>query len=409
MSGHPDLADARAWAESCARASYGRLLALLTARTHDVAAAEDALADAFERALERWPTEGVPRNRDGWLLTVARNRQRDQWRSAAVRTSVPLDVERHARAVGEEQVAIPDRRLALLLVCAHEQISPGLQTPLMLNVVLGYTAEQISGAFAVPASTMASRLVRAKRRIKADRIPFEDPEQGDLWRRLAPVREAVYGAFAIEWPTVGRARHALVLGLGDLLTELAPGDPEVHGLAALMYLSSARLPARTGVDGRFVPLAQQDPQNWNGSMIERGHAHLRAAHKLGVVGRFQLEAAIAAVHCARGPDRPTDWPTLHRLHVALQELAPTLGGTVALAAVTAEIDGPAAGLEVLRAVADGTRRFQPAWSTRAHLLARLGHLDDARTACDRAITLATDPAEREYLALRRAELECPEA
>lgn len=402
VSGPDQAADARAQAEVSARASYGRLLALLSAQTSDVQAAEDALADAFERALRRWPIDGVPRNPTGWLMTVARNRQRDHWRSAAARTSVPLDIDHHAPTITEDVDRLPDHRLELMLVCADERINAGVRTPLMLNVVLGYTAAQIGQAFVIPASTMASRLVRAKRQIKTDRIPFTLPDADDLEDRLTSIREAVYGAYTIEWPAVPRERQALLLGLGDLLTELVPADPESHGLAALMDLISARVPARLDADGGFVPLDRQDPARWDQDLIERGHVHLRAAHRVASVGRFQLEAAIAALHCARGPHRSPDWATLHRLHTSLQQIAPSLGGEVALAMVVAELRGPAAGLEALDDLDAHTGRFQPAWSARAHLLDRVDRPAEAQAAYERARELSTDPAERAYLAARQA-------
>ncbi len=382
------------WAEAAARTSYGRLLALLAARTHDLAAAEDALAEAFERALIRWPVDGVPDDPDAWLLTVARNRQRDRWKSAAARSSVPFDEAVHDGPASGEA---PDRRLELLLVCAHPDLAAA-SVPLMLNTVLGFTAEQIGAALLIPTATMAARLTRAKKRIARDRIPFAVPEAGELDARLGPVLEAVYGSYSIEWPTPPRERHALLLGLAGAITEAAPSVAEAHGLAALMYLSSARLPARTDPDGRYVPLPQQDPRRWDADLIAAGHRHLRIAHALGTVGRFQLEAAIGAVHCARGLDEDPDWAHLRRLYDALDGLAPTRGAAVARAAVIAEIDGARAGLEALDAV-EGVDRLQSAWALRAHLLLRLGD-PAADEAYAKAISLTTDPAERMHLRRR---------
>ncbi|MBS4100851.1 RNA polymerase sigma factor [Tsukamurella paurometabola] len=386
--------DAEVRAELAARTSYGRLLALLAARSHDLAAAEDALADAFERALTRWPVDGVPDDPDAWLLTVARNRQRDRWRSAAERRSVPFDEAAHdAAAEGE----LPDRRLELLLVCAHPDLA-GASVPLMLNTVLGFTAARIGAAFLIPTATMAARLTRAKKRIAREKIPFALPGAGDLAARLAPVLEAVYGSYSIEWPTPPRERHALLLGLAGTVAEAAPAVAEAHGLAALMYLSSARLPARVDEDGRYIPLPQQDPRRWDGNFIAAGHRHLRAAHALGTVGRFQLEAAIGAVHCARRPGAAPDWAHLRSLYDALVALAPTRGAAVARAAVVAETDGARAGLEALEAV-HGVERLQSAWALRASLLERLRD-PAAAAAYAKAISLTTDPAEREHLQRR---------
>ena len=393
-----------------ARDSYGRLLALLSASTSDLASAEDALADAFERALRTWAAQGVPGNPDAWLLTVARNRLRDRWKSAQAQRVFPLAAEQDAPAdIGDVDVdAIPDRRLELLLVCAHPAIERAVHTPLMLNTVLGFTAEQVGRAFSVPTSTMATRLVRAKKRIKAARIPFRIPDRGDLPARMTAVLEAVYGAYVIDWATTGPQARQLpseALHLAEVLARLAPDDPEAHGLAALVQLSAARAPARIDPNGRFVPLADQDPSLWDRRLIDRAHEHLRAAHARGQLGRFQLEAAIQAVHCARRQAGPTDWATLLTLHRLLHTIAPSLGSGVALGAVTAEVQGPAAGLAtldtLLQDAGQHARRFQPARATRAHLLDQLGRSEEAVAAYDGAIDLTHDPAERQYLQHRR--------
>ncbi len=397
-------------ASLAARDSYGRLLALLSASTSDLASAEDALADAFERALRTWAAQGVPGNPDAWLLTVARNRLRDRWKSAQAQRVFPLDALRDAPTLIDDVDvdAIPDRRLELLLVCAHPAIEHAVHTPLMLNTVLGFTAEQVGRAFSVPTSTMATRLVRAKKRIKAARIPFRIPDRGDLPARMTAVIEAVYGAYVIDWTTTGPQARQLpseALHLAEVLAGLAPDDPEAHGLAALVQLSAARAPARVDTNGRFVPLADQDPSLWDPRLIDRAHEHLRAAHARGQLGRFQLEAAIQAVHCARRQAGPTDWPTLLTLHRLLHAIAPSLGSGVALAAVTAEVEGPAAGLATLDALlqhaGQQARRFQPARATRAHLLDQLGRSEEAVAAYDSAIELTHDTAERQYLQRRR--------
>ncbi len=429
--------EAASSASVAARDSYGRLLALLAASASDLAAAEDALADAFERALRTWPSQGVPGSPDAWLLTVARNRLRDEWKSARVQRTVPIEPGQDALVPGRGALvpgrgalvpgrgalapgrgalahiedidvdAIPDRRLELMLVCAHPAIDRTVRTPLMLNTVLGFTADQVGRAFSLPPSAMANRLVRAKKRIKAAGIPFRIPDRADLPARMASVLEAVYGAYVIDWATGPQARQlpSEALHLAEVLATLVPGDPEVRGLAALIELSAARAAARVDADGRFVPLAEQDPSRWDARLIGRAHEHLRAAHARGQVGRFQLEAAIQAVHCAREPGGSTDWPTLLSLHRILQSVAPSLGSGVALAAVTAQVEGPAAGLAALDALLAGAgeqaRLFQPARATRAHLLDRLGRTDEAVAAYDGAISLTHDPAERQYLQTRR--------
>jgi RNA polymerase sigma-70 factor (ECF subfamily) len=255
---------------------------------------------------------------------------------------------------------------------------------------------------------MATRLVRAKQRIKAAGIPFRIPERADLPPRMASVLEAVYGAYVIDWATTGpqaRDLPAQALQLAELVSGLAPGDAEAHGLAALVELSVARAAARIDGNARYVPLAEQDVSLWDAGLIERAHQHLRKAHVLGQLGRFQLEAAIQAVHCARRGTATTDWPTLLNLHQALDRLAPTLGSGVALAVVVAEIEGPAAGLRHLDAL-DGrygtsSRRFQPAWAARAHLLRQQGAVAEAIEAYDHAIKLTHEASARRYLCEQR--------
>ncbi len=377
---------------------------MLAARSGDIAAAEDAIADALERALTRWPAEGVPANPEGWVLTVARNRLRDHWKSHAYRMTDPLP-EIVCDANDLDVDAIPDRRLELMLACAHPAIAANCRTPLMLQTVLGVDAAAIAEAFAVPAATMAQRLVRVKRRIREARIPFVLPGRADLDERLPAVLEAVYGAYAIDWPAAGGEIESLSAGalhLALVLAELLPDEPEALGLAALVCLSESRRAARRTGYGAFVPLGEQDPAAWDSALIARGEALLNRAHGLGRPGRYQYEAAIQSAHCSR----PVDWPALRRLHRALLRVAPSLGGAVALAAVDAQIDGPDAGLRTLDAITDpAVQLFQPAWTTRGHLLAQAGRPAAAAEAYRRAIDLTTEPAVAEYLRAQLAALD----
>ncbi|WP_419817773.1 RNA polymerase sigma factor [Glaciibacter flavus] len=400
-----DAASASAAAASVVRRSAARLIALLAAPTRDIPLAEDVLGDAVERALLRWPVDGVPDNPEAWLLTVARNRQRDLLGGAARTRSAPLDEESVMHTIDdalEGLDAIPDKRLELLYVCAHPAIDPGIRTPLMLQTVLGVDAAVIARAFAVPESAMAQRLVRAKRRIKLAGIPFVVPTKRDLAGRTSAVLEAVYGAYALDSTESGELAFE-ALHLAMTTATLLPDDAEAAGLAALIALSLARVDARV-VSGEYVPLDGQDTALWSRPLIETGERMLTHAFALGRPGRFQLEAAIQSAHDSRIDGGVVDVRALVDLHAALVAVQPTLGSRVAHAAAVGRADGASAGLDVLEAMAPAAERFQPYWATKAHLLEAIG-APESSAAYARAIELCDDPPARRHLERRRAALE----
>jgi RNA polymerase sigma-70 factor (ECF subfamily) len=396
--------------ESVARQSYGRLVAFLAARTGDVAAAEDALGEALVAALATWPRDGVPSAPEAWLLTTARRRLIDVKRRERVRADSGPTLQLIAGDGGQAVATdpVPDERLKMLFVCAHPAIDPDMHTPLMLQTVLGLDAAEIARAFLVSPAAMSQRLVRAKTKIRHAGIAFEVPEAHELPRRLEAVLGAIYAAYGSGWEDASgadpRARGLAeeAIWLARVLRACLPEEPEVRGLLALMLHCEARRPARRGEDGRFIPLSEQDPRRWIGSMIEEAEAELGELARRPSLGRFQLEAAIQSVHAERARSGRTDWRAIAWFYDRLVELSPALGARVGRAAALAEVQGPRPALSLLDRIEDASvKTYQPYWAVRAHLLQQLGRADEAREAFDRAIGLAEDEAVRRFLLERR--------
>ena len=397
---------AAAAAEAAARRSYGKLVAFLAARTGDVAAAEDALADAFAAALVDWPAAGIPRSPEAWLLAVARRRVID----AARRRRTRADAADHLRLLAEEwgesmeAAAIPDDRLGLMFACAHPAIDPAIRAPLMLQTILGFDAAAIASAFLVAPATMGQRLVRAKSKIRQAGIPLRVPERIEMPARLDAVLAAIYAAFAGGWLNAMRRNLAEeALWLGRLVVALLPDEPEAIGLLALMLHAEARHAARRNTDGAYVPLAEQDTTQWDAGLTEEAEELLLRASALGLIGRYQLEAAVQSVHAARRLTGQTDWTAIERLYAALSAITDLPVVAINHAVAVAETRGAEAGLACLDAFATDTRLtdYQPYWAARAELLSRLGESDTADQAYQNAISLEPDPAVRDFLLHRR--------
>lgn len=393
--------------DEVARRSYGKLVAYLAARTRDVAAAEDALSEAFAEALAHWPVTGAPANPEAWLLTVARRKAIDAQRAHARHERAIRDVIE--AAAGEPE--IPDQRLGLLFACAHPAIDESIRAPLMLQVVLGMNAERVAQAFLTSPAAMGKRLVRAKEKIRQAGIPFRVPEREELAGRLNSVLQAIYAAYSEGWTDpaaagTDAARRDLAeeaIFLARLVGELLPEEPEALGLLALVLHTEARRRARRDARGEFVPLAAQERTLWDWPVIAEAEALLRRAASMGSMGRFQLEAALQSAHVARCHTGRANWDEVVQLYDALIAITGSPVAAINRALALAEVYGTEAGLRAMEELASDARlsEYQPYWAARAELLARSGADEEADRAYERAIGLERDPSVRRFLQWRQ--------
>jgi RNA polymerase sigma-70 factor (ECF subfamily) len=393
---------AAAVAERVARESYGRLVARLAWQWRDLAAAEDALSEAFAAALRHWPVQGVPDAPEAWLAAAAQRRLLHHARHARL----TLD-PRVTAVLGEDESAapeapdVPDARLRLMFVCAHPALAAHVHAPLMLQAVLGLDAQTIASAFLVSPSAMAQRLVRAKARIREAGLSFETPEARDLPERLAAVLEAIYAAYTLgrQWPDTpaGDLREE-ALFLAHLAVQLLPAQAEAQGLLALLLHAEARRAAQFGPDGRFVPLTAQDPTEWNAALIHAAEAALWAAARLRQPGPFQIEAAIQSAHAQRRATGQTPWRAIAQLYAVLVQHHPSLGAHTGHAVALAETGDAVAAMAVLDGLPpEVVATYAPYWVARAHVL-RLAQAPGRAEALQRAIGLTDDPRLRDFLA-----------
>ncbi|MEZ5354212.1 MAG: RNA polymerase sigma factor [Bryobacteraceae bacterium] len=402
--------------ETIFRQESGRIIATLIRLTGSFDLAEEAMQDAFASALAQWPS-GIPVNPGAWITAVAQRKLVDHFRRERTRLEKQPELERQRQpffqpelaTLEDTSVTVADDRLRLIFTCCHPAINPAAQVALTLRTLCGLSTAEIAHAFLVPEATMAQRLVRAKGKIQAARIPYQVPPRHQLGPRLASVQAVVYLVFNEGYSAAGGAsliRSALAdeaIRLGRLLCELMPGEPENLGLLALLLLQDSRRAARTTPSGDLILLDHQDRALWNRARIDEGLATLRAALGLGPPGPYQLQAAIAALHAEAPTAAGTDWAQIAALYGELLRIVPTPVVALNRAVAVAMSNGPAAGLLLMDRL-EGLESFHLFHAARADLLRRLHRTEEAAAAYRTALDLAGNAVERRFLERRLSEI-----